>query len=214
MILDNENFDIYYRLLTEANQRINLTAITDYNEIRLKHFADSILPKDLIPQNASVLDLGSGAGFPGIPLKIVRPDLRVTLLDSLNKRVEFLNTVIAALKLQGIRAVHSRIEDFGEREGFEVVTARAVARLCTLCEYALPFVKRGGIFLAYKGANIDDELNEAKKIISLCGGGKVEVKTMPLCDEIFRSFIVVEKTATCPDKFPRRGNKPRSSPII
>lgn len=209
-----EKFDLYYNLLTEWNKKINLTAITDYAEVKLKHFEDSILPAALIPENASVLDLGSGAGFPGIPLKIVRPDLHITLLDSLAKRVNFLNLVISELGLENIKSVHSRIEDFKERESFDVVTARAVARLNTLCEYALPFVRKGGFFLAYKSADATEEVKEAEKIISLCGGGKARVTTMPLNEQILRSFVVIEKESLCPSKFPRGQNKPRLSPIL
>lgn len=213
-ILENEKFDMYCKILIEWNEKINLTAITEPEEIKTKHFRDSVLPIDEIPENASLLDIGSGAGFPGIPLKIVRPDLKITLLDSLQKRIKFLDYAISALHLVNITCVHSRIEDFKPKESFDVVTARAVAPLATLSEYALPFVKLGGKFIAYKSSNVNDELNAARKIISLCGGDNIEVKTAFLDETTVRSFVIVEKTKHCPPSYPRGGNKPRLSPIL
>lgn len=212
-ILNDARFDKYFELLIETNEKINLTAITGREEVYKKHFYDSVLPEKLIPLHADVLDVGSGAGFPGIPLKLVRKDLNVTLLDSLKKRIDFLNRVINELAIDGIRAVHSRIEDLKERQNFDVVLTRAVAPLNTLCEYCLPFVKKGGFMLAYKGQNVSDEIQGAFKAASICGGGKLQVIEIPLDEQITRSFVIIPKEKDTPAKYPRGGNKPRLSPL-
>ncbi len=212
-ILENPRFEAYFDLLTERNKVMNLTAITDRQDVYKKHFKDSLLPIDYIPEGASVLDIGSGAGFPGIPIAIARGDIVITLADSLKKRVDFLNDVIARLQLTNCRALHVRIEDFKERERFDTVVSRAVAALCTLAEYALPFVKKGGTFIAYKGNDIAREVEEAKKAISVLGGEVEDIVEIPLDEEIMRKFVIIKKKTATPAKYPRGGNKPRLSPI-
>ena len=183
-----EQFDMYYKLLVEWNSFMNLTGITDYEEVLLKHYVDSlVLDIEKIghkKKEISLIDVGTGAGFPGLPLKIAYPQINVVLLDSLNKRVKFLNQVIEELGLTGIETVHSRAEDGGRnndlREHFDVSVSRAVANLATLVEYNLPFVKVGGYFVAYKSGDIDEELVNAKKAVSVLGGTIEEVKKFQL----------------------------------
>ncbi|MBO4413020.1 MAG: 16S rRNA (guanine(527)-N(7))-methyltransferase RsmG [Clostridia bacterium] len=205
-----ENFDIFCNFLLEKNKLINLTAITDKKEIAIKHILDSIFPEEYFSQNSKVLDVGSGAGFPAIPLKILRDDLNITMLDTLNKRVNFLNEAINLLELKNIDAIHGRAEDFAHkqefREHFDVVVARAVANLKVLAEYCLPFVKVGGEFIAYKSANIDEEILEAKDIIKILGG---EIKLVEKYD-IFgnsRSIVIIKKISNTPQKYPRKPNQ-------
>ena len=160
-------FNRYAEMLRERNEKINLTAITEPEEVKIKHFLDSCSAAELLPGGASVLDIGSGAGFPGLPLKIVRPDLTVTLLDSVNKKVAFMNDVVAELKLSGATAVHARIEDFPHKGEYDAVVSRAVAELTTLAEYALPFVKIGGAFIAYKSEKAESA--KSAKLLLLPG---------------------------------------------
>lgn len=214
------SFEKYLQLLLEWNNKMNLTAITDPDEIVIKHFIDSIV---LVPHlkkktNISILDVGTGAGFPGIPLKILLPEINVVLLDSLNKRVSFLQTVIDELGLQGISAVHGRAEDFGRqprfRESYDIVVSRAVARLSVLAELCLPFVKMGGSFVSYKGAKVDEELKEAKNAIKLLGGGEfnqIEVNLPGLDDK--RALVFIEKNHRTPDKYPRKAGMPEKKPL-
>ena len=177
-----EQFMDYYRILAEWNQVMNLTAITDYNEVVDKHFVDSLSLARVcdLTENIRVLDLGTGAGFPGIPLKIVYPGLDIVLIDSLNKRIKFLDTVIRTLGLKNITAVHGRAEDYGRdrnyRESFDLCVSRAVANLSTLAEYCIPFVKKGGRFISYKSGNVESEAVESKKAVKILGGriGAVE----------------------------------------
>ena len=168
-----KQFYLFMQLLLEWNEKINLTTITDENEIILKHFVDSLTVAKYIKKGAKVIDVGTGGGFPGIPLKIYRPDLDVVLLDSLNKRVNFLNDVIENLDLESIKVIHGRAEDAGQdkkyRESFDVAISRAVANMATLSEYLIPFVKVGGIAIAMKGPEIEEELNGAKKAIKILG---------------------------------------------
>ena len=168
-------FEEYFSMLIETNKVLNLTAITEEHDVLIKHFLDSVLAINNFPKNAKVIDVGSGAGFPSIPLKIVRPDLQICMIDSLNKRVNFLNTVIQKLNLNDIKAEHFRAEDFAKknREMFDVATARAVASLNTLVEYLLPFVKIGGSAVIYKSSKLNEELKEAENAIKILGG-KVE----------------------------------------
>ena len=199
---------------------MNLTAITDPEEAVVKHFVDSLtLLKALeIKKNAKVIDVGTGAGFPGIPLKIMRPDIELTLLDSLNKRVKFLNEVIAKLGLKGITAIHGRAEDYAKqgeyREQFDFVVSRAVANLASLSEYCLPYVKAGGFFVPYKSGSIDEELAEAEKAVSVLGGKIKQVQrfTLPESD-IERTLVVVEKVKATPKKYPRKAGLPAKEPI-
>lgn len=210
----DQKFDVYYNLLVEWNNKFNLTSITERDKVDLLHFKDSIIIKDFIGKGSKLLDVGSGAGFPGVPLKIVREDLNVTLLDSVNKKVTFLNELISKLELTGIEAIHKRIEDLDKTQKFDVVTSRAVAPLNVLCEYCLPFVKQDGIMIAYKSADIDKELDEAKNAIGLLGGKVDQIKEIALNDEITRKFIIIKKIKESPSSYPRGGNKPRLKPIL
>ncbi|MBE5730670.1 MAG: 16S rRNA (guanine(527)-N(7))-methyltransferase RsmG [Clostridiales bacterium] len=212
--MEREKFELYYQLLVEWNNKFNLTSVTERDKVELLHFKDSVLPVELIPSKAIMLDIGSGAGFPAIPLKIVRPDLDITMVDSVNKKVSFLSEVICQLKLDGIRAVHKRIEELDKNQKYDVVTSRAVAGLNILCEYCLPFVKKGGFMLAYKSSEIEDELSQAKTAIELLGGGEVKTVTMELNEEIKRTFVIIKKIKDTPKGYPRGGNKPRLKPIV
>jgi 16S rRNA (guanine527-N7)-methyltransferase len=215
-----DRFSKYADLLLEWNEKINLTAIVDEEEIVLKHFVDSLSILPLITEKTcSIIDVGTGAGFPGIPLKIAREDLKVTLLDSLEKRVRFLNEVCGNLQLNGIAAFHGRAEDFGSdkkyREIFDAAVARAVASLPVLLEYCLPFVKTGGIFLAMKGPDIRDELAESQKAIEVLGGELLNVKSFSLPhSDHERSIIMIKKCRHTPPLYPRKSGKPTKSPII
>lgn len=212
-----EQFEAYHRLLAEWNEKINLTAIREPQEVALKHFADCLFGLRFLPEGARVVDVGSGAGFPGVPLKIMRPDLNVLLLDSLNKRLVFLNELIAALGLTGIETLHSRAEDSAKkelREQFDVATARAVAHLSVLSEYCLPYVKTGGIFLAYKGSSGFDEIEEAASAIRILGG-VLEEKTEYLLpsSDIRHTLAVIRKTKPTPAKYPRNSGQIAKNPL-
>lgn len=201
-----DNFVKYYNLLIEGNKICNLTAITDEDGVVEKHFYDSIFPQKYFSLNANVLDIGAGAGFPSLPLKLVRDDLSFTLLDSLNKRINFLNNTIQTLNLKNIEAIHGRAEDFAKlsdyREKFDITTARAVANLKILSEYCLPFVKIGGQFIAYKSGNCEEEINEAKQIICELGGKLSKVIDYNI-GENSRKLVIIEKTKETPKKYPR-----------
>lgn len=216
-IISNERvraaFDRYAEMLTERNEKVNLTAITDPDEIRVKHFTDSLAAIDLIKTGAAVLDIGSGAGFPGIPLKIARDDISVTLLDSVNKKVAFMNDVIADLGLKNIEAVHARIEDFPHKGEFDVAVSRAVAELTTLAEYALPFVKVGGTFVAYKSEKAEAEAAAAGNAVALLGGRLREIREVNVAPGLTRRLIVVDKIDPTPLKYPRGKNLPRLKPL-
>ena len=210
-----EQFKKYFDLLIEWNEKINLTAITQFDEVMTKHFEDSISGESLVSQGAKLCDVGTGAGFPGVPLKIVRDDVQLTLMDSLNKRINFLQTVSDNLGLDA-KCIHTRAEDAGKgahREQFDVVTARAVARLNTLCEYCLPLVKVGGKFLAYK-ALVDEELAESQKAIKILGGKVDDIVRFDLSNGDSRSIVVISKIAPTPNKYPRGKGKERSAPIV
>ena len=204
------NFNQFFQLLIEGNKVCNLTAITEEDEVIEKHFFDSIYPNFAFDQNANVIDVGAGAGFPSIPLKIVRPDLNLTLLDSLNKRIKFLNNVIGELNLQNINAIHGRAEDFAKkveyREKFDIATARAVANLKVLTEYCLPFVKVGGKFIALKSGSCEQEIAEAKEMIKTLGGKIKEVVDYKINDNE-RKLVIIEKVASTPPKYPRNPNQ-------
>ena len=194
---EQENqFDKYFSMLIETNKVMNLTAITEEQDVLIKHFLDSVWPEKLFPQNAAVVDVGSGAGFPAIPLKITRPDLNICMVDSLNKRINFLNDVISELKLTQVDAVHARAEDFAEkgREKYDVAVARAVAPLNTLVEYLIPLVKIGGICVIYKSAKLDEEIKEAQKAIKVLGA-KIEKKEKILIEEqnLERRVLILRK---------------------
>lgn len=217
-----EQFDKYYELLVEWNSFMNLTGITDYEEVLLKHYVDSlVLHIEEIghdKESISLIDVGTGAGFPGLPLKIAHPEINVVLLDSLNKRVKFLNQVIDDLGLTGIEAVHYRAEDGGRnsnlREHFDVSVSRAVANLATLVEYNLPFVKVGGYFVAYKSGDIDEELRNAERAIKILGGEveKVDKFNLPYSD-IERSLVYIKKIKPTSGKYPRKAGLPGKEPL-
>ena len=204
--------------LLEWNEKINLTAIVEPEEIIKKHFVDCLTISSEILNNSRVIDVGSGAGFPGIPLKILREDIEILLLDSLNKRVNFLNEIIQELKLQKIKAIHFRAEECGQnllyREKFDVATSRAVANMSTLSEYLLPFVKVGGKAIYMKGNNIEEELETSKKAISILGGEIKEIKEITFAGgDIKRNIVLVDKIAFTPNKYPRNQGKPTKSPL-
>lgn len=206
-------FNRYAEMLRERNEKINLTAITEPEEVKIKHFLDSCSAAELLPGGASVLDIGSGAGFPGLPLKIVRPDLTVTLLDSVNKKVAFVSDVVAELKLSGVTAVHARIEDFPHKGEYDAVVSRAVAELSTLAEYALPFVKIGGAFIAYKSEKAESEAEAAASAITLLGGRIREIREAFVAAGLTRKLIIIDKIAPTPPKYPRGKNLPRLKPL-
>ena len=214
-----QKFYTYMNLLIEWNEKINLTAITKPEEIILKHFVDSLTISKYIKENSSLIDVGTGAGFPGIPLNIYRNDLKITLMDSLNKRINFLNEVIKELKLENIETIHSRAEELGKnkkfREQFDFATSRAVANFSTLSEYLIPFIKVGGKCICMKSANIDDELETAGKAIEILGGKVVnkDIFSLPQSD-LGRSVIVLKKIKNTPGKFPRKPGTPAKEPII
>lgn len=209
----------YYKLLIEWNEKINLTSITDYKDVVVKHFIDSLSIVNSMDMNGeySLVDIGTGAGFPGIPLKIVFPMLDVVLVDSLDKRVKFLNVVIKELGLKNIKAVHARAEEFGHskyRETFDICVTRAVANLAVVSEYCLPLVSVGGYFIAYKSADIKDEIFDSEIAIEELGGAieDVDIFTLPDTD-IERSLIRIYKDFETPDKYPRRNGVPLKKPI-
>lgn len=211
-----EQFSKYREILLSYNEKFNLTAITDPYEIAVKHFLDSVVGEKFIPDGAAVVDIGSGAGFPAVPLKIYRPDLKITMLDSLAKRVRFLEEVVKTLGFSNAESIHIRAEDAAKgtfRESFFVAVARAVAPLATLAEYALPLVKVGGKFIAYKGPDVEEELAAGRKAVTVLGGKIISSEKYLLPDGSGRSLIVIEKTAPTPAKYPRGQNKPRLSPI-
>ncbi len=214
-----EQFELYFRMLTDWNTRMNLTAITDREEVYLKHFYDSISPAfHFAFSDQSICDVGAGAGFPSIPLKICFPELQVTIVDSLNKRILFLNELITELGLSQIRLVHDRAELFGRieknREQFDVVTARAVARMSVLSELCLPLVKKGGHFLALKASNTEEELLAARGAIYMLGA-KVEedVRFALPEEESERHIVILKKTRQTPHKYPRRPGVPNREPL-
>ncbi len=219
-----EAFDLYYRQLVVWNERANLTAITGYEEVQIRHFLDSLsclqVLTDLSPE-VRCIDIGAGAGFPGLPLKIIRPQLRLTLVESTGKKVRFLEHVVRKLGLHGVELIKGRAEELGRRpdrrESYDVALARAVAQLPVLLEYALPLLKLGGVFVAQKGMEIEDEVEDARPAMGILGGRIKEVKTVQLPGiEAPRHLVVVEKVAPTPQKYPRRvglpGKRPLTSP--
>ena len=236
-----EKFMDYYELLIEWNSFMNLTAITDFEEVVLKHFVDSlaVCQTEIFCDNfklsdeeqgktgekfflekgyISLIDIGTGAGFPGIPLKIIYPEMKVTLLDSLNKRVKFLNTVIDKLNLESVEAIHGRAEDFARqqlyREQYDLCVSRAVANLSTLTELCIPFVKVNGYFISYKSEKLKEELSAGEKAIQILGGKIEEQKEYLLPDtDIKRSLLLIRKVKDTPKKYPRKAGTPAKEPI-
>lgn len=216
-----QQFRDYYALLVEWNEKMNLTAITDQPSVYLKHFYDSISLAFFVDLSKplSICDVGAGAGFPSIPLKIVYPELKVTIIDSLNKRIKFLNHLSGELKLDGVAFVHGRAEDIGQdpayREQFDLTTARAVARLSVLAELCIPFVKQGGQFVSMKAASGNEELNDAQRAIKLLGAvPKDEFSFILPIEESERNIYVFDKIKSTPKKYPRKPGIPGKSPII
>lgn len=215
-----EQFLIYYELLTEWNSFMNLTAITEYEDVLKKHFVDSVslIQAVDVRKELTLIDVGTGAGFPGLALKIAYPELKVTLLDSLQKRIQFLDAVIEKLGLEGIETIHGRAEDFAKpqklRESFDLCVSRAVANLSTLSEYCLPFVKVGGYFIPYKSEKIAQEKEEAKKALEILGGEfERQVEFMLPSSDIYRNLFVIKKVKETPKKFPRKAGLPAKEPI-
>ena len=212
-------FDIYEKLLLEWNEKINLTAITDHDEIAVKHFMDSLTPLDFRDfKNKSVIDVGTGAGFPGLPLKIAVPEMKLCLLDSLNKRINFLNEVVSTLGLKDVQCVHARAEEGGRdknfREKFDFALSRAVAPLNVLAEYDLPFVKVGGEFIALKGPAADEEVRQAQGAVKLLGGEISDIKEVEIEGSGLKHKIVfVAKVKHTPNTYPRRAVKISKSPL-
>lgn len=220
----NENqikqFMMYKNLLLEWNEKINLTAITEDRDIIQKHFVDcvSIASKIDIPSGATVIDVGTGAGFPGIPVKIAFPDIEITLLDSLNKRINFLQEVVSSLGLENVNCVHSRAEDGGQngeyREQYDMCISRAVANLAVLSEYCLPFVKVGGTFVSLKGPDVKEELEESKKALEKLGGEVIGVEKIDIPkSDITHSLVIIKKVRQTPKAYPRKAGKVTKNPI-
>lgn len=219
-----EQFDKYYEILIEKNKVMNLTAITEREDVILKHFIDSIALAgyyDFSNKNIKVIDVGTGAGFPGIPLKIAFPDIDLTLYDSLNKRINFLNEVINTIGLDKNTcvALHGRAEEGGRnkdmREKYDLVVSRAVANMAVLSEYCIPFVMQGGYFIPYKTGKVDEELESAKKAISILGGKIENTKKIVLPDsDIGRSFVFIKKIKPTPKTYPRKAGTANKQPLV
>ena len=213
-----EQFYKYMNLLIEWDEKMNLTAITEPKEIILKHFIDSITILKYIDDNSKLVDVGTGAGFPGVPLSIMNPTLKITLVDSLNKRLIFLQEVVKELNLKNIEIVHARAEEFGQnknyREKFDIATSRAVANLATLSEYLVPLVKIGGKIISMKASNAKEEINDAQKAIEVLGGKieKIEEFDLPESD-IGRTIIIIDKNKCTPAIYPRKAGTPAKEPI-
>ncbi|MBQ7308483.1 MAG: 16S rRNA (guanine(527)-N(7))-methyltransferase RsmG [Clostridia bacterium] len=216
--IDNkiEKFNIYFKELVDYNEKVNLTSITEKNEVFEKHFIDSFLPSKFIKDHSTVCDIGTGAGFPSIPLAIINQTLKIYAVDSLNKRIEFLNMLNTKLDLKNVQTFHSRAEDFAKnyRESFDYCVSRAVSKLNTLLEYCLPLVKIGGYMLAYKSLNYEEEIKEAQKALNILGGKIEKILDYDLVkSEQKRYIIVIKKIKATPKSYPRNQNKPKSHPI-
>lgn len=213
-----DKFYKYMQLLIEWNEKMNLTAITEPEEIILKHFIDSLTILKDINDNTKVVDVGTGAGFPGIPLSIMKQDIKITLVDSLNKRLIFLKEVVEQLKLKNIEIIHARAEEFGQnkeyREKFDIATSRAVANLSTLSEYLIPLVKVNGKCICMKASEVEEEIEKAKKAINILGGtiNKIEKFNLPKSD-IGRTTIIINKEKNTPNRYPRKPGTPSKEPI-
>lgn len=216
-----EQFETYYRLLVQWNEVMNLTGITEYDAVYEKHFYDSITVSFFAPIHdiTSIADIGSGAGFPSIPLKVCFPHLKVLIVDSLNKRIQFLNTIVQELKLSDVTCMHGRAEDVARmpqyRDQFDLVTARAVAKLNVLNEFCLPFVKKGGLFIAMKGSQLVEEIAEAgRSLKELQGSIQSEHKLLLPNEQSERHLVCVQKNAATPKKYPRKPGTPLKQPLL
>ncbi len=215
-----EQFMKYYDLLIEKNKVMNLTAITDLNEVMTKHFLDSVLISNVLDMSDfnTLVDVGTGAGFPGIPVKILFPNLKVTLIDSLNKRLKFLDDVISELELDKIETVHGRAEDLGHndlyREKYDLCVSRAVANLSTLSEYCIPFIKKNGVFASYKASDSEEEINISKNAITILGGSISKICEIDLPGtEVKRNIVIIKKDKCTPKKYPRKAGTPSKEPL-
>lgn len=212
-----DKFERFKNLLLDYNNKFNLTAITDENEVYIKHFLDSVAGESFFTKNASVIEIGSGGGFPSIPLKLIRDDLKFLLIESTGKKCGYLQTVVDKLGLDGVEVVNERAETLGKqvmhREKYDIAEARAVARLNTLCEYCLPLVKVGGKFIAYKGDN-EEEFEEARNAVKLLGGRIERIEKYQLPDGDKRALVIIKKIAHTPEKYPRGQGKERKNPIV
>ena len=215
-----QQFIRYYEMLVEWNQVMNLTAITGYDDVMKKHFVDSLslIRAFDVKSQVKVIDIGTGAGFPGLALKIAYPSLQVTLLDSLNKRIQFLDAVIEELQLTGVETIHGRAEDYAKptilREQFDLCVSRAVANLSTLSEYCLPFVKEGGCFISYKSEKITEEVQKAESAIRILGGEIDKQVEFYLPDsDIYRNLFIISKVRKTPSKYPRKAGLPSKEPL-
>lgn len=213
--------EMFKDLMLDWNEKINLTAITDSDEVYIKHFLDSAtcLTTGYIKDSDNIIDVGTGAGFPGVPIKILRENVNITLLDSLNKRIKYLEDVVAKVNLKSVTLLHSRAEDAGlskqHREKYDIALARAVASMSVLCEYCLPFVKTGGYFICQKGPSYKEEFEAANRAIEILGGRLKEVKSYKLpYSDITHYIIIIEKIKATPTKYPRKAGKPSSDPIV
>lgn len=224
-----DRLQVFYEMLVETNRTMNLTAITEYEDVLYKHFLDSLLVVKALKEagfekeaedfkSAKIADIGTGAGFPGIPLKICFSEINITLVDSLNKRIGFIQGVCDRLGLKGIDAVHGRSEELGKdsgyREKFDFAVSRAVASLPVLAEYCIPFVKKGGMFVAYKAKGVENEAKKAENAVKKLGGEIKKIISVPLeGTEIVREFVVIKKTADTPKKYPRKPGTPAKEPL-
>lgn len=214
-VKNEEKFYKYMKILLEWNEKINLTAIKDENEFIIKHFIDSLTINKYINKNNNIIDVGTGAGFPGLPIKLFHEELSVTLLDSVRKKVNVLNDIIQKLDLKDIEAVHSRAEDFAKnnRESYDVAVSRAVANMSTLVEYLIPFVKINGIVICMKGPNFEEELKFAKNAINTLGGKIEKIESINIDEELERNIIIIKKVKETPKQYPRGNAKPLKEPI-
>ena len=218
-----EQFIKFYEMLVEKNKVMNLTGITEFNEVIVKHFIDSlalvkVIDKAKLADDISIIDIGTGAGFPGIPLKIAFPEIKITLLDSLNKRINFLKEVSEELELDNIEFIHGRSEDFGRnpqyREQFDICVSRAVANLATLSEFCVPFVKVGGSFVSYKAGDCGEEVSESIKAVEKMGGKiKTQLEYVVPTSDLNRVLLLIKKEKATPKSFPRKAGTPAKEPI-